>query len=120
MAEIIDRALTLLLADLNKKKFAATPHPRPSRGTRPGSRGVAAKVRRSVGHRDDGRCAFVSKEGRRCNARAFLEFHHVDPHGVGGEPTVANIALRCKAHNLYEGELFYGRKSMAAFLAGPP
>src|SRR5207247_5904382 len=43
-----------------------------------------------------------------CNERAFIEFHHVDPHGGGGEATVENIQLRCRAHNAYEGELFYG------------
>jgi hypothetical protein len=107
-AEIIDRALTVLLAELARRKFAATGRPRASRGTMPGSRDIAAKVRRAVWIRDGGRCAFVSKSARRCNTRAFLEFHHVDPHGVGGEATVENIQLRCRAHNNYEAESFYG------------
>jgi hypothetical protein len=111
-AEIIDRALTLLLEDLAKKKFAATQRPRPSRGTRPGSRDISAKVRRVVWLRDRGRCAFTGTGGRRCNERAFVEFHHLDPHGVGGEATVGNIELRCSAHNLYEAELFYGRRAL--------
>jgi hypothetical protein len=108
LAEVIDRALTVLLKDLARKKFAATEQPRASRGTAPGSRDVAAKVRRAAGLRDHGTCAFVSRNGRRCNERAFIEFHHVDPYGVGGEATVENIQLRCGAHNRYEGELFYG------------
>jgi hypothetical protein len=107
-AEIIDRALTVLLAELARKKFAATARPHASRGTMPGSRDIAARVRRAVWIRDGGRCAFVSKSARRCNTRAFLEFHHVDPHGVGGEATVENIELRCRAHNNYEAECFYG------------
>jgi hypothetical protein len=32
----------------------------------------------------------------------------VEPHGVGGKPTVDNIQLRCGVHNRYEAELFYG------------
>jgi hypothetical protein len=108
LAEVIDRALTALLEDLARKKFAATKRPRASRGTTPGSRDIAAKVRRVVWLRDRGACAFVSKSGRRCNERAFVQFHHVDPHGVGGEAAVGNIQLRCGAHNRYEGELFYG------------
>jgi hypothetical protein len=108
LAEVFDRALTALLEDLARKKFAATARPRASRGTAPGSRDVAAKVQRAVWFRDRGSCAFVSKSGRRCNATAFVEFHHVEPHGVGGEATVDNIQLRCRAHNQYEGELFYG------------
>src|SRR5207247_10924099 len=54
LAQVIDRALTVLLKDLARKKFAATERPRASRGTARGSRDVAAKVRRSVGLRDDG------------------------------------------------------------------
>jgi hypothetical protein len=113
MAEIIDWALTLLLADLSRKKFAKTDRPRASRGTAPGSRYNAAKVRRAVASRDGGRCAFVSKSGRRCGERAFVEFHHLDPYGVGGEATGEKMELRCRAHNNYEAELFYGRRHTA-------
>jgi hypothetical protein len=109
LAEVIDRALTALLADLARKKFAATERPRASGGTAPGSRDIAAKVRRAVWLRDGGACAFVSKSGRHCSERTFVEFHHIDPHGVGGEATTENIQLLCRAHNEYEGELFYGR-----------
>jgi hypothetical protein len=65
-AEIFDRALTLLLEDLARKKFAKTDRPRAGRGVVAGSRDVAAKVRRAVWLHDNGRCAFVSKDGRRC------------------------------------------------------
>jgi hypothetical protein len=109
-AEIIDRALTVLLKELAKKKFAATDRPRASRGTAPGSRGIAAKVRRAVSMRDNARCAYVAKSGHRCNSRSFVEFHHLDPYGVGGQATVETVELRCRAHNNYEAELFYGRR----------
>jgi hypothetical protein len=120
VAEVIDRALTALLEDLARKKFAATKRPRASRGTAPGSRDVAAKVRRVVWLRDGGASAFVSESGRRCNERAFVQFHHVDPHGGGGEATAGNIRLRCGAHNRYEGVLFYGhgRPAEGATLPG--
>ena len=107
-AQIIERALKLLVQQLRRKKFAVTDHPRASRGTAAGSRDVAAKVRRAVGSRDDGRCTFVGKGGRRCNERAFVEFHHDEPYGIGGEGTVANIKLLCRAHNAFEAERFYG------------
>jgi hypothetical protein len=107
-AEIMDRALTVLLEELARKKFAKTDRPRASQGTAPGSRDVPARVKRAVWLRDRGCCAFVGKGGRRCGERGFLEFHHQEPHGVGGEPTVENIELRCRAHNAYEAELFYG------------
>jgi hypothetical protein len=105
---IVDRALTVLLEDLARKKFAATERPRASQSKNLGSRHTPAKVRRAAWLRDGARCAFVGKEGRRCNARAFLEFHHREPYGVGGEATRENIELRCRAHNAYEAELYYG------------
>ena len=57
--------------------------------------------------RDSGRCAFVGSHGR-CAETAFLEFHHVEPYAAGGEATVQNIELRCRAHNAYEARLFFG------------
>jgi len=108
-AEVIDRALTALLENLARKKFAVTDRPRAGGGTAPGTRHIAAKVRRAVWLRDGGACAFVSKSGRPCNERAFIEFHHVEPYGVGGEATVENIELRCRAHNAFESDLFYGQ-----------
>jgi hypothetical protein len=107
-AAILDRALTALLADLARKKFAVTEAPRPSRGTTPGSRHVPAEVRRAVFLRDLGRCAFVGTDGRRCQERGFLEFHHLRPYAVGGEATVENIQLRCRRHNDYEARAFFG------------
>jgi hypothetical protein len=108
LAEVVDRALTVLLKDLARKKFAATERPRASRGTAPGSRDIAAKVRRVAWTRDHGTCAFVSKSGRRCSERAFIEFDHIHPQGARGEGTTENIRLLCRAHNAYESELFYG------------
>jgi hypothetical protein len=106
---IFVRALPLLLREVEKKKFAATATPRPGRAAKAGSRHVPAAVERAVWQRDGGRCAFVSKGGRRCTERSFVEFHHVnEPYALGGEATVENIALRCRAHNVYEAELIFG------------
>jgi hypothetical protein len=108
-AAILDRALTALLADLAQQKFAAAEKPRPSGGAAPGSRHIPAEVKRAVWLRDLGRCAFVGTNGRRCAERGFLEFHHIHPYILGGEATVANIQLRCRAHNDYEARVCFGR-----------
>jgi HNH endonuclease len=100
-AEILDRALTLLLADLEKRKLALTKHPRRAIEAREGSRHVPAAVRREVWQRDGGRCAFVGTRGR-CAERGFLEFHHVIPFVEGGETTTVNLQLRCRSHNAFE------------------
>lgn len=107
--EIFARALPLLLREVEKKKFAATTKPRPGRGTKAGSRHVPAEVERSSWRRDGGQCGYVSKDGRRCTERSYLEFHHANaPYALGGEATVDNISLRCRAHNVYEAELIFG------------
>ena len=110
IAEIVDRALTALLEDLARKKFAATDRPRASRARLGRWRYVPAAVKRTVGLRDGGRCAFVGSNGRRCAERGFLEFHHVNPDG---ESTVDNIQLRCRAHNAHEADLYYGPRDPA-------
>ena len=105
---IFDRALTLLLEEVARTKMAATAAPGPDRITAPGSRHIPAAVKRAVWFRDRGQCAFVSKQGRRCKQRSFLELHHVQPFALGGEATAGNISLRCRGHNAYESERVFG------------
>jgi hypothetical protein len=121
LAQLFDRALTLLVEDLEGKKLAATARPRKSRGQGEDSRNIPADVRRAVWRRDGGCCAFVASNGRCCSERRFLEFHHVQPYGADGKPTVDNIELRCRRHNRYEAELFYGpaRRYPAGVVEGP-
>ena len=108
LGQVFDRALALLVADLERKTFGATSRPQKSRGQSDDSRHIPAAVRRAAWNRDLERCAFLGSGGRRCDARRFLEFHHLRPLAVGGKATVDNIQLRCRAHNRYEADLFYG------------
>lgn len=80
-------------------------------GTR---RAVPARVKRAVWARDGGECTFVSNRGLRCPARHLLEFDHVLPVARGGGASVADIRMRCRAHNQYEAERAFG----AAFMRG--
>ena len=108
VAEIFDRALDALLHQAARQKHAATDRPRPGRAIDPASRAIPAAVEREVWGRDDGRCAFVGTNGRRCEERKRVEFHHLRPWIGGGPPTVDNIALRCRAHNAYEASRYFG------------
>lgn len=105
---IFERALTLLLEDLARKMLAATTTPRASSGGGQRSRHIPAAVKRKVWIRDHGQCAFVSRSGRGCRERTFLEFHHVRPYALGGETTVENVSLRCREHNAHEAERVFG------------
>jgi 5-methylcytosine-specific restriction endonuclease McrA len=106
-AAIFDRALTALLSELERTKLAAAARPRATRPTSTSSRHVPAAVKRAVWARDSGRCAFVGTNGR-CRETGFLEFHHVTPYAAGGETSVENLQLRCRAHNAYEAEKYFG------------
>jgi hypothetical protein len=118
-AAIFDRALTLLLAEVERRKVGAMTQATRSKATRairPGtdprsartaSRYIPNAVKRVVWRRDGGRCAFVSPDGRRCAERAFLEIHHIRPYAHDGPATVENLSLRCRLHNQYEAELAF-------------
>ena len=105
---VFERALTLLLEHLERTTLAQVSRPyRPRRRTTPGSRHIPASVRRAVWTRDNGQCAFVGTCGR-CTERGFLQFHHVVPFADGGTAAVDNIQLRCRAHNQYESDRWFG------------
>jgi len=119
---IFDRAIALLLERVEKQKLGAATKPLVPRAIRPGadspassgplaSRHTASHIRRSAWRDDGGQCAFVSKDGRRCTERAFLEFHHIRPYALGGPTSVDNISLRCRRHNQYEAELVFGPRT---------
>lgn len=118
VAVVFDRALTLLLEDVERTKLAATERPAAEKTAVRRSRSIAAAVRREVWKRYGGRCAFVGTTGR-CAETGFLEFHHVVPYAAGGATDAANLQLRCRAHNGYEAEQYFGpselRESRAAY-----
>ena len=113
IATVLDRALDLLVERLERTRFGITDRPgRPGATPAPGSHYVPAHVKRVVVKRDQCRCAYVSESGRRCEARKRLEFDHEVPVARGGESTVENVRLRCRAHNQYEAERTYGAEFM--------
>jgi len=78
IAEVLDRALEALVLQLERQKFGATTRPRRARASMR-RRHVPAYVRRAVWERDQGQCTFVSSDGKRCQARRYLEFDHIHP-----------------------------------------
>ena len=112
LAEVLDRVLDLAIQQLEKKKFAATGRPRSSQRQSSDPRTIPAHVRRTVWKRDNGECTFVSEYGHHCAARDRLEFDHIVPVARGGEATVENLRLRCRAHNQYEASATFGAEFM--------
>jgi hypothetical protein len=139
LAAAIEQAVTEKLERLEARRFAQTrdPRKRPA-STRPSppllhtpaksggtlrcrrsSRHIPAAVRRAVYERDRGRCRYVDERGRRCPERHRLEFHHGHPFGLGGDHSVENIRLMCRAHNAYLAECDFGREAMAGHRRRP-
>jgi 5-methylcytosine-specific restriction endonuclease McrA len=93
----------------DKPRAKVGPQPAKPRG-----RYIAVEVRKQVWRRDEGRCAFVSSDGRRCGSTHQLEFHHVQPFAKGGPATASNLALRCKPHNGFHALKDFGAEVMAS------
>ena len=128
---VIERAMDLLLVDLERKRLARTQRPRrtsraasegtfagkstgmskPRAGGREAAR-VAKATRREVFQRDGVRCSFVSEDGRRCESRALLELDHVQPRALGGTHDARNLRVRCRAHNQLWAEQAFGRETV--------
>jgi hypothetical protein len=68
---------------------------------------------REVYERDGGCCTYVGPNGRRCRARAFVEFDHITPVALGGKSTTENLRLRCQAHNQLAARERFGEDFMA-------
>jgi 5-methylcytosine-specific restriction endonuclease McrA len=73
------------------------------------SRNIPQWVKDAAWRRDNGRCAFLGPDGRRCGAKAGLEFDHVRPWAVGGSSDdPSNVRVLCAAHNLLEARRVFG------------
>jgi len=124
LAEVVDEAVTLLLGKLEGRRFGTTDKPKKTLAetdTSATSRYVPAAVRRVVFERDAGQCAFVDEAaGRRCSCTdpGQLEFHHRNPFARGCDHDPDEIELRCRAHNVYQAELDFGRETMQRYRMG--
>jgi hypothetical protein len=133
LGELHQEAMRLLVASLEKQKFAVTERLRRTSsksasskddqgnaresGKQPSKRGngryVPAAVRRAVYERDAARCTYVDERGRRCQETHYLELHHRQPFGRRGAHSTANLTLHCRAHNVLAAELDFGRSYLA-------
>jgi 5-methylcytosine-specific restriction endonuclease McrA len=132
LGELHLQAMKLLVAALEKQKFAVSERPRkrrhqadaepqeaplpararPTAPHQPG-RHIPAVVRREVFQRDSGSCTYVDERGERCRETRSLELHHRQPFGKNGTHAASNLTLHCPAHNALAAELDFGRQHMA-------
>jgi hypothetical protein len=74
---------------------------------------VPRAIRRAVFERDGERCTFTDADGNRCTATTWLELDHVEPRALGGAHDLANLRVRCRAHNQLHAERTFGMEHVA-------
>jgi hypothetical protein len=100
---------------------APTDRPRaPTEISGANDRCVAAAIKRAVWQRDQARCTWPMGDGEVCGSTHRLEFDHDLEVALGGKPTIGNIRLLCKNHNLMKAEQHLGRAFMAKFRKDRP
>jgi hypothetical protein len=112
LAAVVDAALELLLAKLERERLGKVKAPRepPARRSRASRTcAVPAAVRREVFGRDGEQCTFSSDDGARCPSRGHLELDHIEPRALGGPNTASNLRVRCRAHNRLHAEQVFGK-----------
>ncbi len=112
LSEVFDRVLDAYLDQVERKRFGKVKRPRAAKPGR-ARRCIPNEVRRQAVARDGFRCSFVSEDGRRCEETGFLEFDHVVPVALGGEPK-GGVRILCRAHNQHEAERILGRAAVEA------
>lgn len=109
---VLDAALDLLLAKLEKERLGKADRPRssapgPTKGT------ISRAMRRAVFERDGERCTWVDAEGRRCACTEMLEIDHVHPAALGGAAELGGLRVLCRVHNRLYAEQCFGKEHVA-------
>ena len=117
--ESVVREAFRLVLERDRKRKALTDRPRTqSKALGENDRYVPAAAKRAVWERDQGRCTWPMGDGDVCGSTHRLEFDHDLEVALGGKPTIGNIRLLCKSHNLMKAERHFGRDFMAKFRKG--
>jgi hypothetical protein len=111
LAVVVNDALDLLIAQLEKRRLGKTTRPRPGNPAKSGH--VTRSALRKVIERDGERCTFVNEAGERCPATAFLEVDHIHARAKGGTGAAKNLRVLCRAHNQLVAEQAFGREHIA-------
>ena len=110
LEQILTEALDLLIGRLspaarNARRLAKT-NPRTSSQslTKKRSRYIPRQTRDEIYLRDGGQCTYTSPDGVRCLSTHDIEIHHDFAFAKGGEHSLQNLRLLCRAHNVFMAE----------------
>ncbi|MBI5168278.1 MAG: HNH endonuclease [Candidatus Eisenbacteria bacterium] len=112
MASVLKRALQVAVEQEKKRKFASGVKCRSQRSEAT-TRAIPDAIKQQVFARDGAACTFVGADGKRCGSTWRLELDHVLPVALGGETSVENLRVLCRAHNQFESERVLGEAHAA-------
>lgn len=67
-------------------------------------RQIPIKIRDEVFRRDSSKCTYVSPSGQPCQSTWDLEIDHIRPFSMGGDHSLENLRLLCRAHNNFRNK----------------
>jgi 5-methylcytosine-specific restriction endonuclease McrA len=104
------------LQNVRKQRRAESYKPRARRAERSTetTAHIPEHIVRAVYARDKGCCTFRSADGHVCGSRWQVELDHSRPRAKGGDSSLDNLRLLCRAHNQHEAERVLG----AGFMRG--
>ena len=102
------------LQQVRKQRRAEAHKPRAARVEHdaPTTAHIPEQIVRAVYARDKGCCTFRAADGHVCGSRWRVEIDHVTPRSRGGQTTLDNLRLLCRAHNQHEAERVLGEGFM--------
>lgn len=66
----------------------------------PRSRYIPATVRHELARRDDAKCSFVDRHGKRCGSKRWVQIHHKQHFADGGSHSSENLETLCWPHHV--------------------
>ncbi|MDZ4678174.1 MAG: HNH endonuclease signature motif containing protein [Oligoflexia bacterium] len=74
--------------------------------------------KRQVWQKYQSQCSFQTFDGKRCDSKYGLEIDHIQPKALGGDTSLENLRLLCKAHNQKAAIDIFGFTHMNRFING--
>lgn len=60
---------------------------------------IPAATRNKLALRDEGKCSFTDRHGKRCGSKRWVQIHHVEHFAAGGSHSIDNLQTLCWAHH---------------------
>ena len=108
----VEDVLNELVAFYLKNKAPRKRAERKSRSRPNRTRHIPVAIRDEVMLRDEQRCTFRSKTGRRCGTTHGLQLDHIKPFALGGTHEAKNLRVLCAAHNRDAARRTFGERSV--------